>query len=106
MLWELCLYYTSNPITKYVIIMGRFIAKMMSTPLASDPFISSDIQYKTETFPLSLEFTNISGLYCHILPANGFTSSAHFLCIDPRTTFFMIPFHTPLNSLFTFLLGS
>ena len=58
MLWELCSYYMSNPITKSVFRMQRFIAKTVSTPLASGPSISNNIQYKTETFPLSLEFTN------------------------------------------------
>lgn len=52
------LYYMSNPVTKYVIRIERFIAKSMFTPLASGLFISNNIQYKTETFPLSLEFPN------------------------------------------------
>lgn len=53
--WELCLYYMSNPITKYVINRERFTGKGMSTPLADSPFVSSNIQYKIQTFSLTFE---------------------------------------------------
>lgn len=72
--WEWCLHYTSNPITKYVIKRERFVVKGMSTPLADGPFVSNIIQYKTETFPLPLEFTNEFGLHCHMPLAKRFTS--------------------------------
>lgn len=99
MRWEWCLYYTSNPITKYVIKRERFVVKRMSTPLADGPFLSSIIQYKTETFPLPSQFTNEFGLHCHEPLAKRFTSRHRPQYRDPKATFFIIPYHIPLNSL-------
>lgn len=99
MRWERCLYYMSNPITKYVIKRERFVVKEMSTPLADGPFVSSIIQYKTETFPLPLEFTNEFGLHCHVPLAKRFTYRHIPQYRDPKAAFFIIPHHIPLNSL-------
>ena len=78
MLWELCLYYMSNPIVKYVIRMERFIENNMSTPLAIAHLFQATFNKKQRHFHCLWNSLIKFGLYCHIPPAKGFTSSAHF----------------------------